>query len=68
MPLGPGLPFPTTLLFNHPTRSIMPIVNGLPVSIDNDDEHHKALFKGEMKMIKTIILPEIILIFQKGLL
>ena len=43
MPLGPGLSSPATLLFNHPTRGIMPILNRLPIGIDNDDEHHKAL-------------------------
>ena len=41
MSLGPGLTSPTTLLFNHHTRGIMPIINRAPISIDSGDEHHK---------------------------
>ena len=43
MPLGPGLPSSGTLLCNHPKRSTIPLINRPPISIDNDDEHHKAL-------------------------
>ena len=32
-----------TLLFNHPTRGIIPIINVIPISIDNDDDHHETL-------------------------
>ena len=49
MPLGPGLPSPATLLFNHLTRGIMPIINRPLISIDNDNEHHKALVKRQTK-------------------
>ena len=45
MPLGPGLPSLVTLLFNCPMNGIMPIVNRLPNSLNNDDEHCKALAK-----------------------
>ena len=49
MLLGPVLPSPATLLFNCPTRGIMPIMNRAPISIDNDNEHHKALVKRKTK-------------------
>ena len=45
MILGTGLPCPATLLFNHPTRDIIPLINRPPISIDNDGELHKALVK-----------------------
>ena len=62
MPLGPGLPSHATLLFNQLTRGIMPIVNRLPISLHNDDEHYKALVKRQ-KIIGIMILQEIILLF-----
>ena len=49
MLLGPGLPSPATLLFNCPTRGIMPIINTVLISIDNDDEHHKAFIVRQTK-------------------
>ena len=49
MLLVQGLPSPATLLFNHPTRGIMPLINIPPISIDNDDEHHKALLERQTK-------------------
>ena len=63
MPLGPGLPSPATLLFNFPTRGIMPLVNRLPISLNNDDEHYQALVKRQTKMIPIMMLPEIIHLF-----
>ena len=45
--LGPELPSPATLLFDHPIRGIMPIVNRSLIHIDNDDEHHKALVQSQ---------------------
>ena len=42
-PLGQGLPSPTMLLFNYLVRGIMSVMNRLPVNIDNDEDHHKAL-------------------------
>ena len=42
MSLGPGLPSSATLLFNQIRRGIMPIINRIQISIDNDDLHHKA--------------------------
>ena len=43
-PLGQGLPSPAMLLFNHPVRGTMPIINRLLIGTDDDDdEHHKAL-------------------------
>ena len=43
MSLGPGLPSPATQLFNQPTRGIMPIINRILISIDNDYKHHQVL-------------------------
>ena len=42
-PLGHGLPGQTTLLFNHPVRGIMPLMDSQLINIDNDDEDHKNL-------------------------
>ena len=66
MPLGPGLPSHATLLFNNPTKGIIPIINRTSISIDNDDEYHKALVKIQTKMIRNMILPDIILFFSTG--
>ena len=49
MQLGQGLLTPATVLFNHPTRGIMPIINRMLISMDNDDEHHEALFKRQTR-------------------
>ena len=48
-PLGLGLPSPATLLFNHPVRGIMPIINGPPIGLNNDNEHYEALNMRQMK-------------------
>ena len=40
-PVGQGLQSPAMLLFNHPVHGIMPVLDRKPVSVDNDDEHHK---------------------------
>ena len=42
-PLGQSLPSLAMFLFNHQICSIMPLINRKPVSVDNDDEHHKNL-------------------------
>ena len=55
-PLGPGLPYCTTLLFNHPIRGIMSTINIPPIGLNNDDEHYEALIKRQTKMIRTMIL------------
>ena len=36
-PLGQGIPSPATMLFNHPIRGIMTVINRMPIGIDNDD-------------------------------
>ena len=38
-PLGQGVPNLATLLFNHPIRDIMPILNRPPLNTNNDDDH-----------------------------
>ena len=68
-PLGLGLPSPATLLFNCPIRGIMLIINRPPIGLNNDEEHYEALVKRHMKkMIRTMIFPESMLLFQQGLL
>ena len=42
-PLGQGLPSPATILFTHPMRGIMTVVNRLPIDSNSDEEHHNAL-------------------------
>ena len=63
-PLGPVLPGPATLLFSYPVRGIMPILTRLPLNLNNDEEHYEALISRQTKMIGTIVLPEIVLLFQ----
>ena len=63
-PLEPGLPNPATLLFNHPICGIMSIMNRLPFNSNNDDKHYEVLIKRKAKMIRNMILPEIIICFQ----
>ena len=48
-PLGQSLPSPATLLFNHPVCGIMPVIDRKPISVDNDDEHHKKLMHRQGK-------------------
>ena len=49
VPLGPGLPSPTPLLFNCPKRGIMLILNRLLISLYNDDKHYEELVKRQTK-------------------
>ena len=65
--LVPGLPSPATLLLNTPHKGFNAI-NRLPITIDSDDENHKALVKRQSKIIRNMILPEIILFFSYGIL
>ena len=44
-PLGQGFPSPAKMMFNWLIRCTMPVINRLPIGIDNDDEHHKAIIK-----------------------
>ena len=43
------VPKPATLLFNHLVCGIMPVIDRKPVSVDNDDEHHKQLTQRQGK-------------------
>ena len=63
-PLGPGLPKLATLLFKHPIRGIMAAINRPLIGVNNNNEHYKALVKRQTKMIRTMILWEIMLLFQ----
>ena len=47
--VGPGLPSPATILFNCPTRGIMPINNRPPMDINKDEEHYEVLVKRQTK-------------------
>ena len=42
-PLGQGLPSLAMFMFNYPVHIIMPVIDRKPVSVDNDDKHHKKL-------------------------
>ena len=46
---GPGLPSLATLLFNCPIKGILPIINRLPMGIDNDEGHYEVLVKRQTK-------------------
>ena len=48
-PLKPGLPTSATLIFNCPIWGIMPILNRLPINLDNNEESYEALFNREAK-------------------
>ena len=48
-PLGQGLPSPAMLLFNHPVRGIMPVMDRPPININNDDEYHQTLMHRQGK-------------------
>ena len=41
----------------------MPTINRPPISV-NDNEHCEALVRRQTKMIRTMIPPEIMLLFQ----
>ena len=44
--LGQECPSPATILLSCP---IMPIINGPPVGIDNDEKHHEVITKRQKK-------------------
>ena len=62
-PLGPQLPSSAMLLLNHLIRGIMQILTRLSLNSNNNEEHYKALINRQ-KTIRTIILPEIMLLSQ----
>ena len=41
----------------------MPIINRLPIDLDIDDDHYEELLNRQAKMIRNMILPEIIIYF-----
>ena len=42
-PLGSGLPNTAALLFNHPIRGIMSVINRSPINPNNDDGNYGTL-------------------------
>ena len=52
-PLWSGLPKPATLLFNHPVRGIMPIINRPLIKSSNDGYHYEEWLKRQMKNDKS---------------
>ena len=42
----------------------MPIINRLPINLDNDDRHYEALVNRQAKMVRNMILPEMMICFQ----
>ena len=63
-PIESGLPSPATLMFDCLIQDIMPIINRLPIHSANDDEQYEMLVNRQIKMIRNMILPEIMLLFQ----
>ena len=63
-PLEQGLLSPAPVLFNHPISGIMPIINWLPINLDNDDEHYEVLINRQANSDKKMILPGIMIHFQ----
>ena len=61
--LGPGLPRPAMLLFNHLIRGIIPIINKPLVNSNSDDEHYEVLLNRQI-MIRIMIPPEIMLLLN----
>ena len=53
-PLGQGLLKLVMLLFNHLVCGIMPVIDRKPISVDNDDKHHRKLMQGRAKMTQTM--------------
>ena len=49
MPLGQGLPSPTTLMFNRQVHGIMPVLDHKPITQDCDDNHHKKVIDRQQK-------------------
>ena len=62
-PLGAGLPSTATLLFKHPIRGMMPILNRPLINLNNDDEHYKVIVIRQ-RMIRTMIISEIMFLFH----
>ena len=52
-PLGPVLPSPTMLLFNHPIRGIIPIINRPLIGLNSDSDHYEALVRRQAKNAKN---------------
>ena len=48
-PLRSGLLSPAMLLFNHPIRVIVSIINRLPVNSNNNDDNYEVLIKDKCK-------------------
>ena len=46
----------------------MSTINRPLIGVNNGDEHHEVLVKRQKKMIRTMIHPEIMLLFQYALL
>ena len=42
-PIGAGLPIPFTLLFNRPSRALLPNMNREPITFNADNEHYETL-------------------------
>ena len=58
-PLGQRLPSLATMLFNCLIIGILPVINGPPVGIDNDQEHYVGIVKRQTKDDKGRDTPKI---------
>ena len=56
--IGAGLSCPTMLLFNRPTRCLLPQMNREPIDINNDDAKYETLKAYQEKCVKDIDTPK----------
>ena len=52
MQIGPGIPSPTTILFNRPILDLLPRVHRLPITCYYCEDHYNALKLRQCKLIK----------------
>ena len=53
IPLRYGVPSLAALLFNHPIRGIIPVINRTPINANNDVDHYEALVERQVKSDKN---------------
>ena len=55
--LGPGLPSSAMPIIQPPYKSILPVINRLPIIANNDDDHDEALVERQAKADKNYDTP-----------
>ena len=51
--LGQGLPSPAILLFNHPIRGSLSVINRTPVDTINDDDHYESSVERQERLTQN---------------